>query len=510
MIASIRRFLLGALPLVVLILVSPGFSYSWLSELYSLYGTGGTYSLLFIVGSLLSAFYLVLLNYEFFIGAPTTSAVKFMSESPKFHSFKAAAAEFGLDVGCRSDGKHTWVFFDGLLFELELSKETFRTKVAKGITGADIEIGDSYFDDAAMVHGASLEILSRLDAAQRLRVHSLFSLRGSIAHGVLSVPALSGKNPYIFDFDLESHWEWREVLEFARGFSETREGTKEERLLGILHGDPNPAVRAKVLAEMMRHPDELELDLDELLCELILGARRQVEQTKRRERLKRMEPLRRKRQKERARRLETLQSRIQSEKQRLRAEFLKDEKQRLRAELLIELEPSRWRQPEHPDRSSLDRLIAEATEIEAWLEADNTEGPIMEATEVTEAIATEVTEAIASEFLLFAEPSLAVLSAAYWLREHGEAAESVAALSEVLADSPSQEVSAVAGQALAAIRSRLGQFAGGLALSETQDAGALSLAEQGGQLALSEEGQLSVSEEEAERKRRAAVERQKG
>ena len=399
-------------------------------------------------------------------------------EGELFEQFRAAAAAHELRADWTHVGDKFQLTIDGLMPELSLGKETIGTGVSKRLTGADVEIGDSVFDDAALVTGASLEILSRLNHEQRARTHSLLKVGGSISVGVLSVSVSTLS-------DVLDRPEAMDVVALAKGFSANSEGTKEERLLGILHEDPNPAVRAKVLAEMMRHPDELELDLDELLRELILGASRQVERVKRLERLKRKERL------ERARRLETLRSRIQSEKHPLRAE------------LLIELEPSRWRQPEPQVSNStestegkkkrLNELIAEATEIEAWLEADNTEEPITEATEVTEAIASEV--------LLFGESSLAVLSAAFWLREHGEAAESVAALSEALTDSPSQEVSAVAGQALATIRSRLGQFAGGLALSESQDAGALSLA--------AERGQLSVAEEEVERKRRAAVERQK-
>ena len=100
-------------------------------------------------------------------------------------------------------------------------------------------------------------------------------------------------------------------------------------------------------------------------------------------------------------------------------------------------------------------------------------------------------------------------TAATWLRDHGDSTASIEALKPHL-EAGVEPLSIVAGEALAAIRSRLGEFAGGLALSETQDAGALSLAVEGGQLAVAEQGQLSVEEEEAERKRRGAVERQKG
>jgi hypothetical protein len=211
--------------------------------------------------------------------------------------------------------------------------------------------------------------------------------------------------------DLEwvlDHDDIEDVLTMAIAFSTSRSGTKEERLLAILHEDPNPSVRLKVLSEMMRHRDELDLDLDDVLVELILG---------------------------------------------------------------------------HDVRTASVRRRVQSNE-------ESQQEPSEEAT---------VIEGTACEVLR--ELGHGALAAAYWLREHGESKESVAALSEVLTESRRDELTAVAGQALATIRSRLGEFAGGLALADTQ-AGALSVA--------AEQGQLSVAEEEAEWKRRAAMEQEKG
>lgn len=343
-------------------------------------------------------------------------------EGELFEQFRDAAAAHGLRADWTHVGDKFQITIDGLMPELSLVKETIGTGVSKRLTGADVEIGDPVFDDAALVTGASLEILSRLNHEQRARTHSLLKVGGSISVGVLSVSVsrLSDVLDRLSHLSLTDSLlspEAMDVVALARGFSAIVEGTKEERLLGILHEDPNPSVRDKVLFEMMRHRDELELDLDGLLVEMILGHFARVASI-------------------------------------------------------------------HGQLQSNEELSQEAMKL------------------------ADITEAKACEVLR--ELGHGALAAAYWLREHGESAECVAALSEVLTESPSQEVTAVAGQALAAIRSRLGRFAGGLALSESQDAGALSLAERGGQLALSEDGQVSVAEEEAERKRRAAVERQKG
>ena len=340
-------------------------------------------------------------------------------EGELFEQFRAAAAAHGLRADWTHVGDKFQLTIAGLMTELNLGKETIGTGVSKRLAGADVEIGDPVFDDAALVTGASLEILSRLNHEQRARTHSLLKVGGSISNrwmntptgaeflGVLSVSVSSLS-------DVLDRPEAMDLIALAKGFSASGEGTKEERLLGILHDDPNPSVRVKVLTTMMQHRDELEMDVDALVVELI--------------------------QKHFAR-VASIHGQLQSN---------------------VELSQEAMKQ-------------ADITEAKACI--------------------------VLSESGV-GSSAVATVAAAYWLREHGESAESVAALSEVLTESPSEEVSAVAGQALAAIRSRLGQFAGGLALSESQDAGALSLAEQG--------GQLSVVEEEAERKRRAAVERQKG
>jgi hypothetical protein len=114
--------------------------------------------------------------------------------------------------------------------------------------------------------------------------------------------------------------------------------------------------------------------------------------------------------------------------------------------------------------------------------------------------------------VLVAAKRMAALAAAYWLAVHGETKESIEQLSTVGESGLSDKDSLyqVTNEAIAAIRSRLGEFAGGLSVAESQDAGALSVAEQGGKLALADEGgQLSLVDEEARRKKLAARARQK-
>jgi hypothetical protein len=401
------------------------------------------------------------------------------AEDSPAHFDEFRDASFGLVTWIREGAEENFkITMSGLMPGLLLSRETLGSAVSKRVTGADIEVGDAAFDDAALIRGDVLEVLSRLNAAQRARVFNFLVLRGRIQDGELEffIPntgAVLGRP------------EAEDVRRLAEGFQEKAQGSKEERLLAILREDPNPSVRLKVLAEMMRHSDELELDLNNVMSELIFGAHPGLGEVKERVQARRSDHPERERRLKQGRRLETLQSRIQSEKeQRLEKE---------RAETLVKSDPSFWRKSQPQDRSSLDKLVAEAREIEGWMEADELEWASWEATQFAEAVASDV--------LRFGESSPAMLSAAYWLREHGESAESVAALSEVAGTSPSQEITAVAGQALAAIRarlrSRMGEVAGGLSFSESQDAGALSLAEQG--------GQLSVVEEEA--KAQAAVER---
>jgi len=289
----------------------------------------------------------------------------------------------------------------GLMSGLSLSGETLGSAVSKRVTGADIEVGDPAFDDAALIRGDVLEVLSRLDAGQRALIPNFLALQGSIQDGQLEffIPNRGGAL---------GRPEADDVRRLAEGFQEKTHGSIEHRLLAMLSEDPSPSVRDKVLTTMIRYRVDLELDLDELLIKLIRGKTYKL---------------------------------------------AKKRGKRKGKKVSIMTEP----------------------EARAALGISGT----------------------------------AAVAAAFWLRENGESRESIEALS-LYGDDALDELSVVAGQAIAAIRSRLGEFAGGLALSESQDAGALSLAEQGGQLALSEDGQPSVSEEEAERKGRGAEERQKG
>jgi hypothetical protein len=113
----------------------------------------------------------------------------------------------------------------------------------------------------------------------------------------------------------------------------------------------------------------------------------------------------------------------------------------------------------------------------------------------------DVTEARAC--IVLNELGPCAVAAAYWLREHGESKESIAALSDVMTDGGRKELTAVASEALAAIRSRLGGSVGGLTVVEEHDAGRLSVVDEQGQLSVGE-GELSVADDEQRKKRLAA------
>jgi hypothetical protein len=345
-----------------------------------------------------------------------------------FEDFQARLAESSLEADWEPHGEGYRVTISGLVNKMDVSAESARTKVSKQVQGRDIEIGDDPFDDLAYLRGDELEIVSRLDSAQRARAKRLLApvvetvtmeeLESSskkhsfdityhwdltIKDGILSFPAERLED--VFDrSDLE------DLIELARGFAASRPGTKEERLVELVRGDPELNVRMRALSLLCRQREIVDVDVDALLVELIRG--------------------------------------------------------------------------ETHDLSPM-----------------------------TESEACSVLKA-ASALMNSPDDSvyLAAIAAAYWLAVHGETKESIEHLSRVGEGGLSDKdpIYPITNEALAAIRSRLGEFAGGLSVAESQEAGALSVAEQGGKLALADEGgELSLAEEEARRKQLAARARQK-
>ena len=102
------------------------------------------------------------------------------------------------------------------------------------------------------------------------------------------------------------------------------------------------------------------------------------------------------------------------------------------------------------------------------------------------------------------DSNLVTLAAAAWLREHGASKDSIGPLCELVSRSKSADISAVAGEALAQIRAKLGEGAGSLAIADAGEAGALSVVEEEGQLS------LAVAEVEERRKKQGPGVREKG
>ena len=206
-----------------------------------------------------------------------------------FEDFKARLAESGLEADWEPHGEAYRITISGLVNKVDVSAESARTKVAKQVQGQDIEIGDDPFDDLAYLRGDDLEIVSRLDSTQRARVRRLLApvvetvtmeeLESSakkhsfdityhwdlmIKDGVLSFPAERLEEVFVRS-DLE------DLIELARGFAASRPGTKEERLVELVHGDPELNVRMRALSLLCRQRENVDLDVDALLVELIRG-----------------------------------------------------------------------------------------------------------------------------------------------------------------------------------------------------------------------------------------------
>jgi hypothetical protein len=236
-----------------------------------------TYALLFFAWWQYSSsffdliWYLSLLGADFMYFFPKRLNA---AEAAEVESLERAAEDLGLEVAWARAGAGFVLTVSGLMPELSVVKESAGSGFAKRVLGADIEVGDAAFDRDTYLEGPVMETLSRLNQQQRDRLESTLSaytsrneggVRVGIADGVLTVEGSTKLLPLL-------RWAGdMEVLSIAKGFARVGEGTKEERLLGIVRGDPNSLVREKVLFEMMRHQDELEVDLDALLIELIHG-----------------------------------------------------------------------------------------------------------------------------------------------------------------------------------------------------------------------------------------------
>lgn len=344
-----------------------------------------------------------------------------------FEDFQARLAESSLEADWEPHGDAYRITISGLVNKVDVSAESRRTSVAKQVQGRDIEIGDDPFDDLAYLRGDELEIVSRLDSAQRARAKRLLA---PVVETVTMEELESSSNKH--SFDLIYHWDLtikdgvlsfpaerleevfvrsdlEDLIELARGFAASRPGTKEERLVELVRGDPDLNVRIRVLSLLCRQREAVDVNVDALLVELI-----------------------------------------------------------------------------RPDTQQSPMTEAEACSVLGEMSA----------------------LAVSPEDSTY----LAVLAAAYWLAVHGETRESIEQLSRVGEGGLSDKdpIYPITNEAVAAIRSRLGEFAGGLSVAESQEAGALSVADLGGKLTLADEGgELSLAEEEARRKQLAALARQK-
>jgi len=290
--------------------------------------------------------------------------------------------QHGLTLECDLDNQR--IVIQGLIPELRLSSESFAASVGKTVQGADIEVGQDSFDAAALVRGpmAELEIRSRLNDALRLSLWRLFTrmyhIEAQMAEGELSAIFTYYENEERFFDELDT------LSSIAIGFASDCDGTKEERLLGIMRDDSEPMpVRARLLYTLLQKTEDHSVDLDALLPELIQGS------------------------------------------------------------------------------------------------AETASSPVTEG------------EACAA---LSHDSNLVPLAAAAWLRDHGSSTDAIGSLSELLNRSDSTDISAVAGEALAQIRAKLGEGAGSLAIADAGEAGALSVVD--------EEGQLSLAEAEVEERRK--------
>jgi hypothetical protein len=362
-----------------------------------------------------------------------------------FEAFRDRLAESGLKADWEPYKAEYRITISGLVEGLSLSKEGPATNLAKQVQGKDVEVGQESFDEIAYIRGDELELLSRLDAGQRERIERLLTpVRESVDVAETAYTSAQTR-------ELQYHWGLTiedGVLSFPTASLEDvfdRDDIDDLIALAESFAATRPGTREERLVELVRRDEDLQVS-----------------------------------------------QRILSVMAQRRGELDLDFDA-----LLVELIRGPYRPEDASNPEPMTEEIA-CNRVGRDMVLDEQHGGSLRHSE------------------------LGGLAAALWLRDHAESKTTIPVLADALArvqDGHGTYVSpmfasqraqgpatAALSEALATLRSRLDEFSGGLAVAESQDAGALSVAEPGGKLALAEEGgTLSLAEEEARRKQLGAM-----